>query len=299
MAIQIRSTQQSIAARALSGLQGNISRLGTLQEQLSSGKQLTRPSDSPTGTVSAMQLRSEIRTAEQHVRNTGDGLGWLGTIDTTLTGASSQLARARELAVQGSSGGSVNMPGARAALAVEVRNIRESLIDAANTRYLDRPVFGGTTTGEAAYSAGGVFQGEPGTKVARTIADGPSVRVDVTGPEAFGSAPDDIFTVLESLAKNLESGDTGALGSDLASLDKVFSTIKGTISDIGARVNRLETARTSAEDKILSLRTQLSTVEDIDLPATIMQLQLQQVAYQAALAATAKVIQPSLMDFLR
>jgi flagellar hook-associated protein 3 FlgL len=299
VAIQIRSTQQSISARALVGLQGNISRLGTLQEQLSSGKQISRPSDSPTGAVSAMQIRSEIRTAEQHMRNATDGMGWLGTIDNTLSTMSSQLTRARDLAIQGASSGSVNMPGAREALASEVRNIRQSLISAANTTYLDRPVFGGTTNKEAAYTGGAVFQGDPGTTVARTIGDGPPIRVDITGPEVFGTAPNDLFTVLDRLATNLENQDTVAISADIDALDGVFSTIKTTVSDIGARYNRLEIARTTAEDKILALRTQLSDVEDIDLPATIMQLQMQQVAYEAALAATAKAIQPSLMDFLR
>ncbi len=50
---------------------------------------------------------------------------------------------------------------------------------------------------------------------------------------------------------------------------------------------------------MLSLKSTLSGVEDIDLPKTIMDLQLQQTTYQAALSATAKVLQPSLMDFLR
>jgi flagellar hook-associated protein 3 FlgL len=55
----------------------------------------------------------------------------------------------------------------------------------------------------------------------------------------------------------------------------------------------------SAQDRLLSVTAQLSDVEDVDLPKTIMDMQLQQTAYQAALAASAKVIQPSLIDFLR
>ena len=55
----------------------------------------------------------------------------------------------------------------------------------------------------------------------------------------------------------------------------------------------------SAEDRLLSVTSQLSDIEDIDLPKTIMEMQLQQTSYQAALAASAKVIQPSLIDFLR
>ena len=55
----------------------------------------------------------------------------------------------------------------------------------------------------------------------------------------------------------------------------------------------------SADGKVDALTTQLSEVEDIDLPKTVSDMQMQQVAYQAALQAAAKVVQPSLVDFLR
>ena len=57
-----------------------------LQEQLSSGRQVTRPSDSPVATVSAMQYRSQLRQTDQYARNAQDGLGFLGATDQTLTG---------------------------------------------------------------------------------------------------------------------------------------------------------------------------------------------------------------------
>jgi flagellar hook-associated protein 3 FlgL len=68
---------------------------------------------------------------------------------------------------------------------------------------------------------------------------------------------------------------------------------------VGARYNQLTQARQAADDKVLSLTSQLSDVEDIDLPKTLTDLQLQQTAYQAALAAAGRVVQPSLVDFLR
>jgi flagellar hook-associated protein 3 FlgL len=71
------------------------------------------------------------------------------------------------------------------------------------------------------------------------------------------------------------------------------------ISDVGARSNRVSQLRQGADDQILTLRSSLSGVENIDLPKTITELQMQQVAYEAALGATAKAIQPSLLDFLR
>lgn len=298
MAIQMRVTQQSVAARVMTGLQGNLNRLGDLQERLSSGTMISRPSDSPTGTVSAMQFRSEMRAATQYARNADDGLGWLNTAEGALGSMSTQLNRARDLALQGMSSGAGGSTEAREALAVEVDHIRESLIGLANTRYLDRPVFGGTTPGDVAYDPSGAYVGDAG-QVNRTIGDGTKVRVDVTGPEAFGSGPEQLFTVLASLAQNLRRGDSASLGADLDNLDGGMSTIRSQLADVGARANRVTNMRQTAEDRLLTLKSQLSDVEGIDLPDTIMQIKLQEVAYQAALGASARVVQPSLIDFLR
>lgn len=306
MAIQVRATQQSIAARVMYGLQSNLSRMGTLQERLSSGKVITRPSDSPTGTISAMQLRGETRAVEQYSRNADDGLGWLGTLDGTLTSSLTGVRRVNDLTLQGMSAGTSGSPAARAALAEEVKNIRESLVGLANTRYLDRPVFGGVVSGGDAYDAAGAYQGvfnplDDRTTVIRTVGEGTTIRVDLAGPEAFGADADadHLFTVLQSIETNLLAGNTAGLRVDLGNLNTATSRLQTVLAGVGARYNRVEQMRQMADDRVISLRSQLSEVEDIDLPQTIMDLKLQETAYQSALAASARVIQPSLMDYLR
>ncbi|GAA2516286.1 flagellin [Pilimelia columellifera] len=302
--MMIRSTQQSIAARVTNNLQGNLTRLGRLENMLSSGKSITRPSDSPTGAVSALQLRSQIRSQEQYVRNGDDGVGWLGTLDTTMTSSLSHIRRARDLVLTGRTASMSGSATAREAIAVEVENIRDALIDLANTTYLDRPVFGGTTTGGLAYTPAGGYAGVPtgpGATVDRTIGEGTSVRVDVTGPEVFGvnGSGTQLFEVLTAIATNMRAGDAVALGTDLGNIDTAMENLQTQLANVGSKYNRVEQMRQSVSDRTLSLRTQLSDVEDIDLPKTIMEVQLQQTAYQAALSTTARVIQPSLVDFLR
>jgi flagellar hook-associated protein 3 FlgL len=297
MALNLRVTEGSITNRVLANLQKNISRGGQLQEQLSSGKMLNRPSDSPTGTVASMQLRGESRAFEQYSRNADDGIGWLSTIDTTLTSTLTQTGRVRDLTLQGLSSGSTS-PESREALAVEIDNIRESLIGLSNTKYLDRPVFGGTTTGGLAFGASGAYVGDTG-QVNRTVGNDTQVRVDVDGSTALGTGTGQLFTVLQDISDALRANDTSALGDGLTRLDSTTNSIKSPLAGVGARYNRVSQMRDSAQDRLLTLRSQISDVEDVDLPKTIMELQLQQTAYQAALSATAKVIQPSLMDFLR
>ena len=292
-----RVTESSIHTRVLNNLQRSISKGQKIQEQLSSGKQINRPSDSPTGTVSSMQLRGESRANQQYSRNADDGVGWLSTLDSTLTSASTLVNRARDLTVQGLSSGS-NSAQSNEALASEIDQIKSSLVGYANTKYLDRPVFGGTTTGDVAYDPNGTYVGDDG-QTTRTVGANSKIRVDANGPEAFGTGDTQLFTVLQNISDSIRSGDTDALNDNLQKLDSASDLMKNTLSDVGARYNRVTQMKQSAQDRLLSITSQLSDVEDIDLPKTIMDMQLQQTSYQAALAASAKVIQPSLIDFLR
>jgi flagellar hook-associated protein 3 FlgL len=292
-----RVTERSISNKVLGGLQSSLSKLGKYQQQLSTGKQITRASDSPGGTLAAMQLRTDARTFDQYGRNADDGMAWLGTIDSALTGTIDQVHRVRDLVISGMSSGSAGSVDGREAIAVEVDNIRQSLIGVANTKYLDRPVFGGNTAGAQAYNSSGVYIGDAGA-VSRSVGDNTKVKVNATGPEAFGTGNAQLFDVLQSISDKLRTDPT-TLSADLQRLDDSSTAIQTRLSDVGARYGRIEYMKQASTDRLLSLKSQLSEVEDIDLPKTITDMQLQQAAYQASLAAAAKVVQPSLVDFLR
>src|SRR5919112_4052412 len=223
MAISGRVTDNSIHTRVLANLQRNIAKGEKIQEQLSSGKQINRPSDSPAGTVSSMQLRGETRANQQYSRNADDGLGWLGTVDASLSSSTSLINRARELAVKGLNTGALDAEGS-AALAAEMDQIKDSLIGYANTKYMDRPVFGGTTAGATAYDEGGAYIGDDG-EMTRTVGANPKVRVGATGPEAFGSGDTQLFTVLTNLSDAVRSGDSAAMRDNLPKLDSASNTL--------------------------------------------------------------------------
>jgi flagellar hook-associated protein 3 FlgL len=299
MTISSRVTETSMNTRVLGDMQRSLSRGQKLQAQISSGKQIGRPSDSPTGTVTSLQLRGEVRSTQQYSRNADDGLGWLGTIQDKLGDASTSVIRVRDLAVQAMNAS--NTDQSREALAIEIDNVRATLIDDANAKYMNRPVFGGTTPGGVAYNAqSGDFVGNT-FPTTRTIGPNAKARIEITGPEAFGAqgSSTQLFTVLTTLAQNIRGNNTAGMDQSLKDLDSAHDLLKSSLSDVGARYNRVEQMKQSADDHLLSVSSQLSDIEDVDLPKAIMELQIQQTSYQAALAATAKVIQPSLIDFLR
>ena len=154
-----RITQRQMVTNSLTAMQLSFSRLSTSQEKLSTGRNINRPSDSPTGTNDAMRLRAQLASDTQYARNAQDGLGYMGTIDSTMTSMVDQVNRARDLLVQGASTGSQG-PEARQALATELGQIRDSLIGLANTQYLGRPVFAGTEDTPVAYDATGAYKGD-------------------------------------------------------------------------------------------------------------------------------------------
>jgi flagellar hook-associated protein 3 FlgL len=167
----------------------------------------------------------------------------------------------------------------------------------ANTKYLNRPIFGGTTAGTSAYDLSGNYQGDSGV-VQRTVDDDVKVQVALTGDTVFGTGSNQLFTVMSDISNDLRN-NPNALSGDLDRLDAATATLKAAQSTIGARYNQVTQMQQAADDKVVTLTSQLSDVEDIDLPKTLTDLSLQQTAYQAALQVGAKVVQQSLIDFLR
>jgi flagellar hook-associated protein 3 FlgL len=305
-----RVTQQTVQRSTLANLQTNLSAMSELQNRLSGNKRITTPSDDPAGTASALALRSSLRQNEQHARNIADGVGWLTTVDTALNSSLAAIGKARDLTVQGSNTGALT-PDARDALAIEIEGLRDSLVSQANASYLGRSVFAGTSNTGAAIVANPAVGATPrtyvpqtghGAPVERRISADTTVRVDVDVTAAFGTddavaGTSSVFATLDRIAATLRSG--GNPSSDLAALDKHRDAMLGQLSGVGARHNQVLDAQSNALTTKTELTGQLSDVEDADLAASIIELQMQEAAYQAALGATGRVLQPTLMDFLR
>lgn len=293
----MRITQRAVTLTSLQGLNRNLETLGKLQNQLTSGKLINRPSDSPTGTNRSMQTRSEQSAVAQQARNVTDAKSWLEQGSSTMLQMLNMTQRVRDLTVQGLNTGSLSDTSQKA-LAIEVASLREGLLNMANTRVAGRPLFGGITAGDKAYEPDGTYVGNAAGTVTRRVSDSELLRVDLTGPEAFGAGEASLFAVVAKIATDLVD-PAGSLDADLAALDKAMKTMQGAVADIGARGARLERLEQVNMDRTLTLESRLASTENVDLPKTIMELSMQETGYQAALAATAKVISPTLLDFLR
>jgi len=291
-----RITHLTIQRQTLANLQGNLTSMAALQGQMSSGKKINVPSDDPAGASDMLRLRGDQRALTQYARNASDGDSWLTTVDSALTSSLSALRRARDLTVQGGDGALGQT--SRDALASELEGVRDTLMDQANATYVGRSVFSGTSDAGKAFDSTYTWTGTAtSAPVERRVGQAMTVRVDADGSKVFGEGTGSVFALLDQVAATLRAG--GDPSTHLDAIDDRMEAMLTEVSAVGARQNQISAAQTSITGQQLTTKSQLSGIEDIDLAETILNLQMQEVAYQGALGAAAKVLQPSLMDFLR
>ena len=293
-------THRSIADSNLRGINANLAAVARLQQQASSGVALTRPSDSPSGTATAMRTQGDIALNTRYAANASLARTTLASADSALDALHDQVSRVRDLVTQGASTGSGSDSG-REALALEVDSIAQGVLALANRQVGGRPVFGGTTSGAQAFTT---TPGVTPTYVGR--ADVAEVRVSstetlptgVSGTDALGPDGDNVFGLLAQVSVDLRT-DPAALSGRLADLDAALARLSDARTVVGVRAARLDTVVALNAENDLTLSGQLSAVMDIDQAKTYTDLQMRQYGYQAALSASAMTLQTSLVDYLR
>lgn len=316
----MRVTNRMISENVYRNAGMHLEKMERLQNQLASGRAITKPSDDPTAVNQSMLLRNTLSDQEQYVRNIEQVNTWLETSDQTIGTAQSVLHRALELAVQGSNG--TNSPEAHAALAKEVRQLKDEMRGIANTQLAGRFIFAGSQTLQEPYPEYASSAPPPAARVPTWpspasipvatrldstdplmagIGPGVSIQYNASGSDVFGSTtdPNSAFEVLDRLAYALEGGDVDTASSLITGIQERIDDMSLKRAELGGKRNRTELLNNRYSETEVSLKSLLSTYEDVDMPKVISQLTLSQSVYQASLAASAKIMQPTLMDFLR
>ena len=295
MALIDRVTTPSQHLQSMDSLSAAQSRMARLQEKVSSGKAFQRASEDPSAVQSALKLSSAQKRNAQAALNIDTGLLRLQTAQIQVDSVTENLLRAQSIVRQGQLASTT--ASERAALAAEIDVILGGLRVAANSDFAGRQLFAGTSAAATAYDASGNYLGDTNQVLARIDSDS-TVRTELNGTEVFGVGAANAFATLTSISSNLIN-DPGSLAADETALNANVATAVNAQVTIASRINQLNGLGQLIADKDVSLTGALSNVQDTDLMKTIMELTLQQTGYQAALQATASVMQPSLMDFLR
>ncbi len=417
----MRITNNMIVNNMMFNLGENLNRMSKIQEQLTTGKKISKASDDPVVAARALKLRTDVSEIEQYQRNVDDAISWMEMSESTVGQIGDVLQRVRELSVQASNG--TNTPDDLQKIKEEIKQLKNQTINLSNNTYAGRNIFSGFKTDKDLIDEDGNFliEVEKTEKIIYEIGIGDTIAVNVlggdlfnNGGETFGatsgkvtgdfdittpltiSAPNDtlslsvdaeninitlnnttystiedvaleiqnkvnaqtttanditveananklIFTsgstgvtsiisidgtssaaadlglntntqvdgsdksllkgsliqTFDNLITALDEGNSDSISSILGVVDSDLNSVLRVRADIGARMNRLELTSNRLSTYNINFTKLMSQNEDVDMAETIMNLQNEENVYKASLAGGAKIIQPSLVDFLR
>ncbi|MBT9172546.1 MAG: Flagellar hook-associated protein 3 [Syntrophomonadaceae bacterium] len=299
----MRVTNKMMAQTVQRNMHMNAQRMNRLHEQLSSGKKVSRPSEDAVAVSRSMALTAALARNEQFVSNIDDTLSWLNATDVTLGNVTDLLQRVRELVIF--SANDLRSPAEREAVAAEVDQLLNHLVELGNMEHGGRHLFGGFRTTAPPYSRTGdtfAYQGDDGI-LNHEVSPFATVEANVHGSALFGDLPGDpgtaVFYKLLEVRDAIRDGDAGQLsGTLLGEVDTIMTNVLIQRSLLGARANRLETGRQRFGMEELNIRELRSRVEDIDYARLLTEFKMQESIYQASLATAARVITPTLLQFL-
>jgi len=277
------------------------SREATALQRVATGKRILKPSDDPDDSVNAQRARSIMSRIEARVTRAEATVHQLATYDVSLAGVGDIMRRLHQLGVQMAN--DTYNAGDRLNAAEEATQLRDSLRSIANTRSDDRYIFSGTATTTAALDNAGVYQGNsdvqeidlgfpgsPATRITTTI-PGDEVFFGAGGGTDIMAAADNFITALQ--ADDL-AGIQTALGDFLSGVDQTAALR----ARVGASMNRVDDIHYRNADQFIRENEVLSGYVDADIAATASELAQAQFGLQAAMTATARINQVSLLDLL-
>ncbi|MBI3634969.1 MAG: hypothetical protein HY216_01965 [Candidatus Rokubacteria bacterium] len=304
----MRVTQSSLTTQALAAIQGALSRMATAQNRLATGRELTAPSDDPAGHAAATRLDGRLAGLAQFQRQAGTARDMLTASDALAGDMSNLLARAQELALAGADGG--KGAAERAAMAAEVDGLLEEVVSRTNQQDNGSYLLGGRETLTAPLNvtrvAGQITvatwnpRGVDGS-IVLDVSESSAVQINVGGTSVLGADTDPTFlpAVLVTLRDALATNNAAAVNGTLANLQAAQTRLNNTRATVGVRLAGLDRSDADLDTTTLAAKSALSALLDADMPRAAVELNQQQVVYQAALQAAAKALQPSLVEFLR
>lgn len=337
----MRVTNNMLANTFMRDMDNNLTNLKTIQEQLTSGKEIRRPSDDPFKVARAMQINTDINANKQYNENISDTANWLDTTDTALGQVGNILQRVRELMI--TSGNASYGNEERLAIKYEINQKIGELSQVLNTNYDGRYIFGGTrgTAKPVREALNGIgnstidYANRDGTGAATAIdqaminknlsieiSQGVTMEYNVTAGDILNFKASDgtikslndtattglLSKIVNHLDGKMDDGTVPPVGTDptnflangdLKDLTDAISSLLKTRSEVGAKTNRMESAKIKNEDETFNMTEVLSNTEDIDMTKKTMEFAIMRSVYTASLQTSAKVLQPTLMDYLR
>lgn len=261
-------------------------------EVVASGKRIINPSDDPVGMTQVLKIRSTLESIDQLGRNINMGKSWLTASESALDHIQGLLSDTKGMAIQMASG--TANADQRIASAGTVQGMLDEIISLANTEVNGRYIFGGSATDRIPFSADGTYNGNSQPFKVKIGKDS-TVELGGNGNVWFES----IFNTLSDLKTALASDDTDGIMAAVTNIDEDFDAIVVKISEVGSKVVRMEIKERTLQSLEFSKIERLSSIEDADITEAITDLQSRELVYKASLASSARIMELSLVDYIR
>ncbi len=310
----MRVTEGSNYENVRDTLRRSREKMENLQAQAASLKKVNRPSDDPSGAAQLLRVRSEKSNTEQFQLNSKIAENFLSNTDQGISDLADVVVRAKELAI-GQSSMASSSEDTRRGVAEEVSELFRQAISTANRRVGDRYLFGGYKTQSPPIDSGGRYSGDQGQMMVE-IGDDVFISMNLPGVDVFNTHPSsealgaggysepgpenvNIFDELQRLKIGLVSGDFNGIRDTLERFDQLHGQLIATRAKVGSRLQGLQYANQAMERQQISNSMLSSSLEDADMAQVVSDLNKQESVFKSSLAASKRLIQPTLLDFLR
>lgn len=297
--------------RAISQMGVTQNRLTKVQMQLTTTKEILKPSDAPDKSAAITRLNSVIGRQESYVETIRTTMDKFSQQETALKNSSDVLVRLKELTVQAAN--DTNGAEGRKLIAVEVKGLREQLLSLANTQDVNgNYIFSGTRATTAAFGADSsgklTYQGDQ-TISQVGVGEQRDVSNNRSGTQAFSRVirtADDgsqsgvgFFQVIDDLTAALTSNDAKALQRSVGELDLAQNGMTESIAAVGSGMNVLDAQSSVADENLLRMKSTLSQMQDVDYTEAITKMNKDMLALQAGQSSFAKISQMNLFDYIK
>ena len=311
----MRVTNNMLVNNMVYNLNQNLKKLEKLQYQLATGKKFRVPSDDPIGASKSLKFNTDISKLEQYERNVKDALSWMSDTEAALGEIGEVLKRAKELTVDAANGTKTTEDLNK--IREEIDQLKEHLIQIANTTYAGRHVFSGYKTDQELLDENGNYKinlellDDEAEIFEYNVGISEKVKVNTLGGKVFGDYDGDytgkvsegqkphLIEMFENLSDALEVNDPDEIQKSLTNLDNAMEQVLSVRAEVGAKMNRLELTEKKLGVQIVSVKELLSYNEDVGIAEAFMNINVAQNVYVSSLMTGARIIQPTLVEFLR
>ncbi|MGA2651831.1 MAG: flagellin [Terracidiphilus sp.] len=284
----------------LADLQQSQVSLNTALQEVSTGKSVNVPSDNPSAAADMVQNTIETGDVDKYTQNVNSVLSTVQSASSILNSVVTSLTQAVSLGTEGANG--TNSTGNLQTLATQVQGILSTVVSAANTSVGGAYLFGGTSTAtpytaDSTSPTGYTYNGNNDTNSV-AVGDNLSVQANVPGSQIFSNTSNSVLGSLSSLVTALQSGNSSEVETATSAVDSALNFVGQQQAVYGNAETQLNSQETVLQQDTVTLSTQENNLIGVNEATAATDLTQAETDNSAALAATAKVLPNSLLNYL-